>query len=163
VATLTQTGARLVYQGQLQGRQVRLPVFLGRFPVEPVNRDLEDFYRSLLTAVADPTFRTGRWELCDRWGWPDNDSFNNLVAWSWDGATRWLIVVNLSDDTATGLVRAPWQDLQGRRWQLVDPTQNGSFDRDGDDLAGGLFVELEGWRWHLLRLDSSPSTRSGHT
>ena len=38
VATLTQTGARLIHDGQLQGRRVRLPVFLGRFPDEPVDR-----------------------------------------------------------------------------------------------------------------------------
>ncbi|MET0965525.1 MAG: alpha-amylase, partial [Nakamurella sp.] len=153
VAALTQTGARLVHQGQLQGRQIRLPVFLGRFPAEPVNTDLEDFYRLLLRAVADPTFRTGRWQLCDRRGWPGNESFANLVTWSWNGDTRWLIVVNLSETTATGLVGLPWPDLTGHRWQLVDPTRNITFDRTGDDLVNGLYVELAAWHWHLLRLD----------
>ena len=70
--------------------------------------------------------------------------------------TRWLIVVNLSDGTATGRVRAPWQDLRGHRWQLVDPTQDVSFDRDGDDLVDGLYVELDAWHWHLLRIDPAP-------
>ena len=37
MAALTQTGARLIHDGQLQGRRVRLPVFLGRFPAEPVD------------------------------------------------------------------------------------------------------------------------------
>ena len=153
LATLTQTGARLVHDGQQQGRRVRLPVFLGRFPAEPINNDLAEFYRSFLAALADPTFRTGQWSLCDRTGWPGNDSFDNLVAWSWDGQTRWLIVVNLSDETASGLIRAPWQDLRDHRWRLVDPTQDVTFDRDGDDLVNGLYVELDGWHWHLLRVD----------
>jgi hypothetical protein len=153
LATLTQTGARLVHHGQLQGRRVRLPVFLGRYPAEPIDEDLAEFYRSFLTAVANPTFRTGHWALCDRSGWPGNDTSDNLVAWSWDGDTRWLIVVNLGDETASGLIRAPWQDLRGHRWQLVDPTQRVSFDRDGDDLVNGLYVELDGWHWHLLRID----------
>ena len=94
--------------------------------------------------------------MCDRSGWPGNNSFENLVAWSWEGDTRWLIVVNLSDGTAAGRVRAPWQDLRGHRWQLVDPTRGVSFDRDGDDLVDGLYVELDAWHWHLLRIDPAP-------
>jgi hypothetical protein len=35
----------------------------------------------------------------------------------------------------------------------VDPTQDVTFDRDGDDLVNGLYVELDGWHWHLLRVD----------
>jgi hypothetical protein len=155
VTTLTQTGARLVHDGQLEGRRVRLPVFLGRFPAERVDDNLARFYRSLFGALADPTFRDGRWELCDRSGWPGNDTFENLVAWCWDGETRWLIVVNLSDQTAKGHVRVPWDDLSGRRFQLVDPTADASFLRCGDDLASGLYVELNPWSWHLLRLDSA--------
>jgi len=156
VAALTQTGARLIHDGQLQGRRVRLPVFLGRFPAEPDDHHLAEFYRTLLSAVADPTFRAGYWELCDRSGWPGNTTFENLVAWSWAGATRWLMVVNLSDATATGRVRAAWQDLRGHRWLLTDPTNDITYDRDGDDLVDGLYVELAAWQWHLLRLDPTP-------
>jgi hypothetical protein len=70
VAALTQTGARLIHHGQLLGWRVRLPVFLGRFPNEPTNDQLAAFYRRLLTAVADPTFRGGHWQPCERSGWP---------------------------------------------------------------------------------------------
>jgi hypothetical protein len=161
VAALTQTGARLIHHGQLLGWRVRLPVFLGRFPTEPVDGQLAAFYRRLLAALADPTFRDGYWQPCERSGWPGDNSFENLVAWSWDGATRWLIVVNLSDAPATGRVKAPWPDLRGHRWQLTDPTRDMSFDRAGDDLVDGLFVGLGAWQWHLLRLDRSPE-RAGH-
>ena len=46
VATLTQTGARLVHDGQFDGRKVRLPVFLGRYPDEPTDRELSAFYQT---------------------------------------------------------------------------------------------------------------------
>jgi hypothetical protein len=146
VATLTQTGARLVHDGQIEGRRVRLPVFLGRFPVEPVDDARVAFHRSLLAALRDPTFRRGDWQLCDRDG-------ADLVAWCWDGDTRWLVVVNLSDRRAAGHVRAPWADLRGRRVRLVDPTRDEVFDRDGDEVCDGLYVELAPWAWHLLRVE----------
>lgn len=153
MTALTQTGARLVHNGQLEGATVHLPVFLGRYPVEPTDSALVAFYRSFLPALADPTFRHGRWRLCDRSGWPGDDSYQNLLAWCWQGRTRWLIVVNLSADTAAGLVRTTWDDLRGHEWQLIDPTQDISFARSGDELVDGLFVELGPWKWHMFRID----------
>ncbi|MFE2124472.1 alpha-amylase family glycosyl hydrolase [Rhodococcus aetherivorans] len=155
VATLTQAGARLVHDGQIEGRRVRLPVFLGRFPTEPADPDLSAFYRSLLTALKDTTFRTGTWQLCARSGWPGNDSAGNLVAWCWDGDQRWLVVVNLSPGTAVGHVRVPWGDLRGVACRLVDPTNDVVLDRAGTDLCDGLYVELGPWRWHLFRIESA--------
>ena len=161
VAALTQTGARLVHNGQLEGATVHLPVFLGRYPAEPTDSVLLGFYHSLLQALADPTFRDGRWQLCDRSGWPGDDRYQSLVAWCWESGTRWLIVVNLSDGRAAGLVRTPWAELRGRQWQLIDPTQNIAFVRSGDDLADGLFVDLDGWRWQMFRVDPLTERLSG--
>jgi Alpha amylase, catalytic domain len=152
VTALTQTGARLVHNGQLEGATVHLPVFLGRYPIEPTEEALLAFYRSFLPALADPTFRHGHWQLCDRSGWPGDDRYENLVAWCWEGDSRWLIVVNLSDGTAAGLVRTPWTDLRGQQWHLTDPTQNIDLVRSGDDLVDGLFVELDAWNWHMFRI-----------
>jgi hypothetical protein len=154
VTALTQTGARLVHNGQLGGATVHLPVFLGRYPSEPTDPDLITFYRSFLTAVADPTFRNGRWQLCERSGWPGDDRYQDLLAWCWQGDRRWLIVVNLSDGTRAGEVRTPWVDLRGRQCHLTDPTQNIAFVRSGDDLVNGLFVELDAWKWHMFRIES---------
>ena len=153
VTALTQTGARLVHNGQIEGATIHLPVFLGRYPAEPIDAALLAFYRSFLPALADPTFRSGRWRLCDRLGWPGDNRYQNLVAWCWEGDTRWLIVVNLSGDTAAGLVRTPWADLRGRQWKLADPTQDLIFVRSGDDLVEGIFVELDAWRWQMFRID----------
>ena len=66
---------------------------------------------------------------------------------------RWLVVVNLSESVAAGLVRVPWSDLRGRRWTLVDPMQQVRFVRDGDDLVNGMYVELDAWCWHLFRIE----------
>ena len=159
VTALTQTGARLVHNGQLEGATVHLPVFLGRYPTEPTDEALRAFYRTFLPAVADPTFRHGNWQLCERYGWPGDDRYQNLVAWYWEGDTRWLIIVNLSEDTAGGMVRTPSDDLAGRLWNLTDPTDPTplgppiSYTRSGEDLINGVFVELDAWQWHMFRID----------
>jgi hypothetical protein len=150
VATMTQTGARLVHDGQLEGRRVRLPVFLGRSPREDPDTELASFHRSLLDVLSDSTFRTGRWAVCETVGWQGNDSFENLVGWCWDGDRRWLIVVNLGDATASGRVRVPWTDVVGHTYRLVDPTTGLDVTRSGTDLQEGLYVELGPWRWHVF-------------
>src|SRR5271165_3081436 len=95
VTTSTQTGARLFHEGQFEGRKVRLPVFLGRRPEEPVDRELQEFYRKLLAAIDRPVFREGHWSLCAHTGWPDNSSHDNIAAWRWwNDEERYLIVVD---------------------------------------------------------------------
>jgi hypothetical protein len=143
----------------MEGARVHLPVFLGRFPDEPVDADLLAFHESLLTALADPVFHRGIWAACERSGWPGDDTYLDLVSWRWEGDGRWLVVVNLSPGTATGHVTVPWPDLRGREVRLVDPTHDTAFTRSGDDLNDGLFVQLGPWDWHLLRLeaDTAPS------
>ena len=63
-----------------------------------------------------------------------------------------LVVVNLGDVTAAGLVSLPWDDLRGRTWELADPTTDARFERSGDELRDGLYVELGAGNWHLFEL-----------
>ena len=96
----------MFHEGQFEGRKVRLPVFLGRRPEEPVDADLQEFYRKLLAGINRLVFREGEWSLCERTGWPDNQSCQNIVAWRWNmGEERCVIVVNLSDAPAQARVQ----------------------------------------------------------
>ncbi len=157
VAVLTLPGAKLLHEGQIEGRKVRLPVFLGRRPEEPHQPDLEAFYRVLLGETNREIFRKGQWRLCERTGWPDNASYVNILAWCWEmGPERHLIVLNFSGTPAQALVRLPWIDMRNRTWQFSDPLSGEVFERSGGDMAdNGLFVSLDPWRHHFFRLESS--------
>lgn len=153
VTIATLPGATLWHEGQFEGRKVRPPVFLSRRPEEPVDKELLAFHHQLLAAVASSGMRTGgEWQLLDCTGWPDNPTHENLVAWSWTAeSSRHLVVVNLSEQPAQGRVRLPWTDLRGGPHQLTELLSDLTYDRDGDELLDpGLYVELEGLRWHLV-------------
>ena len=157
VTTLSQTGARLVHEGQLDGRKVQLPVFLARRPDEPRDADLHAFYERLLAALEDPVFRTGAWQLGGRSGWEGNDTWGNLVCWGWrDDAPRKLVVVNLGETRAEGHVSLPWDDLRGREWRLADGLGDAVYERSGDDLRDGLYVALDPWGSNLFDLTPHP-------
>ncbi|MGV8075573.1 MAG: alpha-amylase family glycosyl hydrolase [Syntrophobacteraceae bacterium] len=156
VAVLTLPGAKLLHEGQFEGRRVRVPVFLGRRPEEQPDRDLEAFYRELLTETNREIFRNGQWRLCERTGWPDNASCWNVLAWCWElGAERHLIALNFSDAPSQAMVHLPWADLRGRTWRLSDSMAGEAFERSGDDMADhGLFVSLDPWLWHSFRMEA---------
>jgi Alpha amylase, catalytic domain len=164
VTMATVPGARLFHEGQFEGRKVRLPVFLGRRPDEPVDEPLRAFYKKLLETIRNPVFREGQWNLCGRTGWPDNPSFRNLVAWSWTAKDdRYLIVVNLSGSTSQGRVQPPWSDAPEETWQLTDTLSGVSYDRAGREIeAEGLYVELEPWHFHFLQCRWGHSTAANH-
>jgi hypothetical protein len=153
VVMSTVPGARLFYEGQFEGRKVRPPVFLDRRPEEPVDRDMKAFYAKLLKATHNPLLREGQWRLCERTGWPDNSSFQSLVAWSWTlGENRCLVAGNLSDLPAQARVRMPWDDLAGKSWLLNDALSGSEYQRDGDALHHtGLYVDLAPWSCHFLQ------------
>jgi hypothetical protein len=153
VITSTLPGARLFHEGQFDGRKVRLPVFLGRRPEDSIDPGLHEFYAKLLKAIDRPVFRAGQWLLCDRTGWPNNASFQNLLAWSWvkDG-DRFLIGVNFSDGPVQARLQVPWADVGGGMWHLVDVLTGAMYERNGDEMCSpGLYVDLGPWSYHFFQ------------
>jgi glycosidase len=155
VVAATLPGARLFHEGQFDGRKVRLPVFLGRRPEEPADEDLRAFYNKLLTAIDSPVFRGGEWRLCERTGWPDNSSYQNMVAWSWKrDAQRYLIVTNLSGAPAQAMIHVDWNECAGGTCTLKDELSGVTYARSGDALlSSGLYVDLAPWSSHILHYE----------
>jgi hypothetical protein len=165
VAFATLPGARLFHEGQIEGHRVRLPVFLGRRPRETGDHGLAEFYRTLLRALGAPALRHGNWRLLERAGWPDNRTFENVVAWSWEkGAERHVVVVNLSAGSAQARIRLPWPDLAERRWRLRDELTQEDYERDGAEMVDrGLYVDLGPWGRHFFTVDDPRATTADGT
>ena len=154
VAMMTLPGGKLLHEGQFEGFKVRLPVFLGRRPDEPVDQGLATFYARLLDAVNRDAFRNGDWRLCERSGWPDNQSCIGLLAWQWQmGGERYLVAINYQQSVAQARIHPAWGDLRGRSWRLADRLSDASYDRDGAEMADvGLYVDMAPWQFHLFQL-----------
>ena len=121
-------GAKLFHEGQFEGRKVRLPVFLGRRPVEPPDLHLQAFYQLLLKETARDVFRNGQWRLCDRSGWPDNPSHWNIIPCCWElGDERYLVAVNFSGSPSQAVIHIPWEDLRGKTWRLSELLSDESY------------------------------------
>jgi glycosidase len=150
VVMATVAGARLFHEGQFEGRKQRISVFLRRRPQEPVNHELREFYEKLLKSLGDLAFHDGEWTLCPCSGWPDNQSFKNLLAWTWQqDEDRHLIVINFSGSTAQGRIQVPWSDRRGGVWRLSDTLSQASYDREGAEMSNpGLYVELGPWSFN---------------
>ncbi len=152
VTIATIPGARLFYEGQFEGRKIRPPVFLARRPEEHADKELQSFYAELLQVISRPVFRNGDWKLCERSGWPDNNSFQSVLAWTWDaGPERYVIAVNLSGHRAQARIRLSWADLPGTQLRLSDVLSGATYDRRGDEMVlPGLYVDLGAWSYHFF-------------
>jgi hypothetical protein len=157
VTFATLPGAKLFYEGQFEGRKTKLPVFLGRRPHEPVDEGLRFFYKQLLSDIS--TLRDGDWALCECEGWPDNQSCQNVLAWTWQQYDqRHLTVVNFSANRAQSRVQVRLPSLQGQTWHLVDILSDASYDRAGDEmLSPGLYIDLSPWGYNCFLI--SPTAR----
>jgi hypothetical protein len=148
VATLP--GMKLFHEGQFEGRKVRLSVFLRRRPEEAVDQHLQHFYRHLLDATDRPCFRDGHWTLCERSGWPDNFTFENLLAWSWmKDDQRHLVVVNFTDSPSQAQLHLSWSGAAEGNWLLQDARSGIVYERTADEMQN-LFVDLGPWKYHFF-------------
>jgi len=156
LAIATLPGARLFHEGQLDGRTVKLPVFLRRRPWEYTKIGLKEFYKRVFEVVSESVFYTGSWRLCECRGWPDNSSFQNLLAWSWKGQKEYrLIVINYCGYDSQGKVCLSYEEMEGLQWRLDDLLSGDQYERDGNEMTGqGLYVGLKPWGFHFFSLHS---------
>jgi glycosidase len=144
----TLPGMLLLYEGQLEGRRVRVPIQLRRGPAESRDPELAAFYGTLLQLVRDPLLREGAWRLLDtRRAWDDNPTNTSFIAFerALDARRAWIIV-NFAPHQGQCLV-----SVHGTQVELHDLLDDGRYSRD---VSGGLFVDLPGWGGHLFAVSS---------
>jgi hypothetical protein len=151
VLLFTLPGARLVYDGQLQGARIQLPVQLGRRPAEEPAAALETWYKQLL-ACALRSGEPDAWSLCPVR--PLDAAPNPWIACQWRlGAQHFLVVVNFSPYPAQGQVEIPGLDFGSQDWNFADTLNHKTYTHANQDLKQyGLYVALPGWQCHLFRL-----------
>ena len=152
---LTLAGLRLLHEGQLEGRRVKLSVHLGRRPDEPKDSDVEEHYRRLLVALSHAVFHEGEWRQVEpREAWDGNQSQQNFVASLWtSGEDLRLVAVNLSRERAQCYLPLGLPSLAGRAWLLKDLLGDAQYLRDGDGLLSpGLYLDVPAYTHHLFEL-----------
>jgi glycosidase len=153
-------GLRFFHQGQLEGRKVRIATHLCRGPDEPVDPGLDAFYQNLLSALRNPVFREGHWELLEcSPAWEGNWTWERGIAFWWQGTDEQhiLVVVNYAANQSQFYVRMPFPELEDRLWRLQDLLSPACFDRAGKDLESrGLFLDLPPWRYHVFQVTNGP-------
>jgi len=101
VITATLPGAHLYYDGEREGRVVKLPVHLGRRATEDENTAIALFYDKLWTYVAQKNFAQGEWKLVSATSKFWHRQSHQILAWEWVSDTRhYVIVVNYSAEKA---------------------------------------------------------------
>lgn len=148
-------GMRLVHEGQVEGNQVRLPIQLGRRPVESPEPEIEAFYKRLLAALRDPIFHEGTWQLLHpQEEWSGNPSYRHVVAYRWtSGKEQRLVVVNLAATPSQCFLPLNMPELAGKVCYLDDLLSNTFYERDGDEVVNtGLYLDLPGYGYHLFSL-----------
>jgi hypothetical protein len=152
VATLP--GANLWHEGQFQGHIIKLPVQLGRRPTEPENPALFQFYRHLIQETNSDIYCEGEWKLRDPINaWPGNESFRNLIAYTWHYSNdRRLIVVNFSDFQSQGRIHLSDFGLEDHEWKLNDQLDDyQDYKRAGSRMSqDGLYIDLKPWQAHIF-------------
>ena len=115
---------------------------------------IHGFYGKLRSVLRPLASEELEWRLCESSGWPDNSSFENVLAWSWSNREqRYLVVVNFSDLSAQCRVHMSWHDLAGCALNFTDLFTGEVYHRIGDEfLDPGLFVDLHPWGYHLLKV-----------
>ena len=160
IVTFLTPGLRFFHQGQREGKRVRIPVHLGRGPVEAADTAIASFYDGLLECLKDPAFRDGGWQLLEcRPAWDGNGTWDSFVAFSWTGPgeARRVVAVNYSPHPGQCYVAMPWADLDGRTWRLRDLMGTAAYERAGGDLARqGLYLDMPGWGYHVFAVVPDP-------
>ncbi|MHA1468672.1 MAG: hypothetical protein ACTSP6_11435, partial [Promethearchaeota archaeon] len=149
-------GANLIYDGQTRGYEIKMPVQLGRGPTEEDNIVITGFYDKLLKIVPGKEWDEAKWILCDVKPSDSNDtSFGNIISYQWlKDEQRLLIVVNYNPNPSKAHVIINEIAYGIFDWCFTDLLNEKEYKYKGADLdENGLYVELEGWKSHIFRVD----------
>ncbi|MGE5353175.1 MAG: glycosidase, partial [Acidobacteriota bacterium] len=146
-------GMRFYFDGQFEGRRIKLPVQLGREQQEKTVECMVDFYNRLLGLTKAEIFQEGQWNLLDVLpAWGENETYKNILAWQWTmGEENRLVIVNFSEFHSQSRIKL---DVRGYEdhFEITDLLHDMEYWRSAEEVFHtGLFIDLNPWQSHIFR------------
>ena len=156
VIVMTLPCLRLVFDGQLEGKRIQMPVQLLREPEDANDPIIGHFYDRLLPICDQDIFHNGTWKLIEITAAYEKDvSYTNILAWSWyyNGQVR-IVVTNYSPNSARSWIK-PQLTIEGDgTLELEDELTGIKYSRGIAELREkGLYVDLEPYHSHIFSVN----------
>jgi hypothetical protein len=139
-------GMRFLYEGQLSGARLKIPVQLARRAEEAKQAEIANIYEQLLTVLPGAAVGEGKGQLCKpRAAWPGNPTAQNFVIVRWQKLAPQfdLMAVNLAPHRSQCYAPLGVDHLASHNWSMKDLLGEESYKRSGDDLQNqGLYLDL---------------------
>jgi Alpha amylase, catalytic domain len=150
------SGMRFFFDGQFEGRRVKAPVQLGRWPDEPVDRSVKELYEHILAFATRAVLHDGAWRILDV-GPAADHTWQNIVAYRWRaGDVLAVVAANLSATISEAHVSVSGDLVEADAFDFEDELTGLSYRWTRESLdARGLWVRLDGGRAHLFRVHAN--------
>ncbi|MHB1688394.1 MAG: alpha-amylase family glycosyl hydrolase [Ignavibacteriaceae bacterium] len=149
-------GMRFYYDGQFEGKKIKLPVQLGSKPVEKPNLFVKEYYDRLLSITKEKIFQEGNWQMLNALPVShDNFSFENIFTWQWQlqNETR-IIAINYSGNTSQCRLKFEVKSNQAEIL-LIDLLNKVEYIRSISEIKTiGLFIELKSYQSHIFKFSA---------
>lgn len=158
VAVLFSTlpGMKLFFQGQMDGKKIRLPIQIRQTMPDPPDPAIQGFYTRLLSVINEEIFHSGIWQLKNVLQAGENTA-ENLIACTWRlGDSLRLVITNLSPQPAQGLLVFQEGVSELRNYLFQDMLSAESFTVNGALLASaGLNMKLGGYQARIWMISTA--------
>ncbi|MCF8241648.1 MAG: glycosidase [Melioribacteraceae bacterium] len=148
----TVQGMHFYHDGQFEGKKIKLPVQLGREPIESINPNIAAFYEKLLSITKEEIFKEGTWTILETESpWESNATHNNILVWIWKHkAEKRLVIINYSEKVASCRIRI---DVRGypEEFEITDLLNDQLYVRSAEEVnSEGLYVKLNPFQSHIF-------------
>jgi hypothetical protein len=156
VLTFTAPGLRLLHDGQLEGKRVRIPVHLRRGPDEHRDARVVELYEALLPIITSSTVVRGAWSLlsCTP-AWDGNQTNHNFISYLLEHSDgELMIAVNYAPYRGQSFTHLPERLMTCTNFVFTDLLSGERYVRESSDVKQrGLFLDVPEWKAHIFRVE----------
>ena len=149
----TAPGMRFFFDGQFEGRRIKPPVQLGRWPDEPLDDGVRALYQRVLGFASDGLFHHDAWRL-PAVSHAGDESHHQIVAICWrrNGEVA-LVAANVGHGSAQAHVDVVADLPDGNVFDFEDHLTGNAYPWTRESLQQrGLYVRLDAGAAHLFRV-----------
>jgi glycosidase len=148
----TVQGMKLYFNGQFEGKKIKLPVQLGREPEEKVSGSVKNYYNKLLRITKEKIFSEGEWFMLDPEPSAEGNYTNeNIFSWEWklDNERR-IILINYSNSPSQCRIKFFLKN-QDSQLSFKDLLTDEYYSRNASEIVNeGLFIDLKAYQSHIF-------------